>query len=220
MKKHYLITPKLIPMKSRKNNRSYFFLLIILMTLFQNCQSQTKENPKYMGAENGIFDLDKATFNENVETLFSKVQHVSLDRTADKSKAWIYRNKMDDGNAQTNLISFFDIENSRINVITNNKKVIQAFTTFIETDKNPESLISKLDKKYGAYKVKLKPNKKLDFSNSKLYQWNLPDKIYAVAISKLKGGYTLSIVVARADIDKNTLSVDGSPICLDNNCKE
>lgn len=190
------------------------------MTLFQNCQSQTKENPKYFGSENGIFDLDKASFNENVEKLFSKVQHVSLDRTADKSKAWVYRNKIGDGNVNPNLIRFFDIENNRINVITNNKKVIQAFTSFIETNKNPESLISKLDKKYGAYKVKLKPDKKLDFSNSKLYQWNLPDKIYAVTISKLKDGYTLSVVVARAGIDKNTLSVDGSPICLDNSCKE
>jgi hypothetical protein len=207
-------------MKNPKKNRPYIFILIILMTLFQNCQSQTKENPKYLGAESGIFDLDKATFNENVETLFSKIQHVSLDRTADKSKAWVYRNKIGDGNVKPNLISFFDVENYRINVIANNKKVIQAFTSFIETDKNPESLISKLDKKYSAYKVKLKPDKKLDFSNSKLYQWNLPDKIYAVTMSKLKDGYTLSIVVARAGIDKNTLSVDSSPICLDNSCKE
>lgn len=207
-------------MKNPKKNKSHFFIIIILMTLFQNCQSQTKENPKYFGSENVIFDLDKASFNENVEKLFSKVQHVSLDRTADKSKAWVYRNKIGDGNVNPNLIRFFDIENNRINVITNNKKVIQAFTSFIETNKNPESLISKLDKKYGAYKVKLKPDKKLDFSNSKLYQWNLPDKIYAVTISKLKDGYTLSVVVARAGIDKNTLSVDGSPICLDNSCKE
>ncbi len=207
-------------MKNPKKNRPYIFILIILMILFQNCQSQTKENPKYLGAESGIFDLDKATFNENVETLFSKIQHVSLDRTADKSKAWVYRNKIGDGNVKPNLISFFDVENYRINVIANNKKVIQAFTSFIETDKNPESLISKLDKKYSAYKVKLKPDKKLDFSNSKLYQWNLPDKIYAVTMSKLKDGYTLSIVVARAGIDKNTLSVDSSPICLDNSCKE
>jgi hypothetical protein len=207
-------------MKNPKQNRSYISILILLMTLFQNCQSQTKENPKFLGSENGIFDLDKATFNENIETLFSKIQYISLDRTADKSKAWVYRNKIDDRNLKPNLISFFDVENNRINVIADNRKVIQAFTSFVETNKNPESIISKLDKKYGAYKVKLKPDKKLDFSNSKLYQWNLPDKIYAVTISKLKDEYTLSIVVAKAGIDKNTLSVDGSPICLDNSCKE
>lgn len=207
-------------MKNPKQNRSYISILILLMTLFQNCQSQTKENPKFLGSENGIFDLDKATFNENIETLFSKIQYVSLDRTADKSKAWVYRNKIDDRNLKSNLISFFDVENNRINVIADNRKVIQAFTSFVETNKNPESIISKLDKKYGAYKVKLKPDKKLDFSNSKLYQWNLPDKIYAVTISKLKDEYTLSIVVARAGIDKNTISVDDSPICLDTSCKE
>jgi hypothetical protein len=207
-------------MKNPKQNRSYISILIILMTLFQNCQSQTKQNPKYLGSENGIFDLDKATFNENIETLFSKIQYISLDRTADKSKAWVYRNKIDNRNVKRNLISFFDVENNRINVIADHRKVIQAFTSFVEINKNPESIISKLDKKYGAYKVKLKPDKKLDFSNSKLYQWNLPDKIYAVTISKLKDEYTLSIVVARAGIDKNTLSVDGSPICLDTSCKE
>lgn len=116
------------------------------MTLFQNCQSQTKQNPKYLGSENGIFDLDKATFNENIEILFSKIQYISLDRTADKSKAWVYRNKIDDRNVKRNLISFFDVENNRINVIADNKKVIQAFTSFVETNKNPESIISKLDK--------------------------------------------------------------------------
>ncbi len=158
------------------------------MTLFQNCQSQTKENPKYLGFENVVFDLDKVTFNENVEILFSKINHVSLDRTADKSKAWVYRNKIDDNTVKPKLVSFFDIENNKINVIANGKKEIQAFTSFIETNKNPESLISKLDKKYGAYKVKLKPNKKLDFTNSKLYQWNLPEKINAVTVTKLKDG--------------------------------
>ncbi|WP_027388271.1 hypothetical protein [Chryseobacterium gregarium] len=207
-------------MKNLKRNSSLFFILMISMTLFQNCQSQTKENPKYLGSEHGIFDLDRATFNENVETLFSKVQHVALDRTEGKSKAWIYRNKIDDSGIKPDLIRFFDIENNRINVITNHKKAIQAFTSFIETDKNPESLISKINTKYASYKVNLKPDKNLDFSHSKLYQWNLPDKIYAITISKLKEGYTLSIVVARAGIDKNTLSVDGSPVCLDNSCKE
>ena len=160
-------------MKNPHKNRPHFFTLIILMALFQNCQSQTKENPKYLGSENGIFDLDRATFNENVETLFSKVLHVSLDRTADKSKAWVYRNRIGESNVKSNLISFFDIESNTINVITNSKKVIQAFTSFIETNRNPESLISKLDKKYIAYKVKLKPDKKLDAA---LMVWYKPLK--------------------------------------------
>lgn len=196
------------------------FLITLSLLSAITCKPQQKQNPKYLGSGHDIFDLDNTSFNENVDTLFSKIQYVSLDRTADKSKAWVYRNKFDDSNVKPNLISFFDIENNRINVIANHKKVIQAFTSFMETNKNPEFLISKLDEKYGAYKVKLKPDKKLNFSNSKLYQWNLPDKIYAVTVSKLKDGYTMSIVVARAGVDKNTLSVDGSPICLDNSCKE
>jgi hypothetical protein len=196
------------------------FLITLSLLSAIICKPQQKQNPKYLGSGHDIFDLDNTSFNENVDTLFSKVQYVSLDRTADKSKAWVYRNKFDDSNVKPNLISFFDIQNNKINVIANHKKVIQAFTSFMETNKNPEFLISKLDEKYGAYKVKLKLDKKLNFSNSKLYQWNLPDKIYAVTVSKLKDGYAMSIVVARAGVDKNTLSVDGSPICLDNSCKE
>lgn len=100
------------------------------------------------------------------------------------------------------------------------KKQIQAFTTFVETKNSPSTLISKLDEKYAKYRVKLKPNKKLEFTNSKLYQWNLPNKIYAVTISNLQNDFTVSIVVADSNISKKTMAVDLSPICLDNDCKE
>lgn len=93
-------------MKNPKQNRSYISILILLMTLFQNCQSQTKENPKFLGSENGIFDLDKATFNENIETLFFKIQYVSLDRTADKSKAWCTEIKLTIGTLSLILSAF------------------------------------------------------------------------------------------------------------------
>ena len=89
-----------------------------------------------------------------------------------------------------------------------------------ETKSNPEAIISEIDKKYGKYRTKLKVDKKLEFSNSKLYQWNLPDRICAVTISDLKNVYTLSIVVAKSSITKNTMNIDLSPICLDEICKQ
>lgn len=45
-------------------------LLPISVFLFSGCNGQ--ENPKYIGKEFGVFDLDKITFKENLDTLFSK----------------------------------------------------------------------------------------------------------------------------------------------------
>ena len=204
-----------------KNNiLSLNFLLLLLITVsFSNCNSQTKDNPKYLGNEFGSFDLDKVTFKENIDTLFSKIDHVNLDRTNTINKVWVYRNKLD-ANKKDDFISFFSIQNFKINVIANQEKQIEAFTTFAETKSNPDVIISEIDKKYGKYRTKLKLDKKLEFSNSKHYQWNLPDRIYAVTISDLNNIYTLSIVVAKSSITKNTMNIDLSPICLDEICKQ
>lgn len=201
-----------------KNQNNLKFLIITLfISLFQSCQSQTSDNPTVLGTE--IFKLENVTFKENIDTLFSKIPFVKLDRTNDKSKALIFRNKIDD-NKNVKIVDFNGIDSQRLNVITNDKKEIQAFSTYIETTKNPQVLIEKIDKKFKPYKVNLKPNKKLEFSKAKLYQWNLPDKIYALTVSDLGNQYTLGIIVTKIDIDKNTLSVDTTPICLDNSCKE
>lgn len=201
-----------------KNQNNLKFLIITLfISLFQSCQSQTSDNPTVLGTE--IFKLENVTFKENIDTLFSKIPFVKLDRTNDKSKALIFRNKIDD-NKNVKIVDFNGIDSQRLNVITNDKKEIQAFSTYIETTKNPQVLIEKIDKKFKPYKVNLKPNKKLEFSKAKLYQWNLPDKIYALTVSDLGNQYTLGIIVTKINIDKNTLSVDTTPICLDNSCKE
>ena len=218
MKKSYLITLKITPMKN--NILSLNFLILLLITVsFSNCNAQIEDNPKYLGNELGSFDLDKVTFEENIDTLFSKIDHVNLDRTNTINKVWVYRNKLD-AKKKDDFISFFSIQNFKINVIANEKKQVEAFTTFAETKSNPDVIISEIDKKYGKYRTKLKLDKKLEFSNSKLYQWNLPDRIYAVTISDLNNIYTLSIVVAKSSITKNTMNIDLSPICLDESCKQ
>lgn len=51
-----------------------FFLNFTL--LFIGCNGQ--ENPHYIGKKFGIFDLDKVTFEENVDSLFSKVNKNDL----------------------------------------------------------------------------------------------------------------------------------------------
>jgi len=40
--------------------------------MFMSCKGQ--ENPRYIGAEYGVFDLNKITFGEQLDTLFSKTE--------------------------------------------------------------------------------------------------------------------------------------------------
>ncbi|RZL34328.1 MAG: hypothetical protein EOO96_10165 [Pedobacter sp.] len=47
-----------------------YFLLAHLMLIFSSCTGQN--NPKYIGKKFGVFNLDKISFDENLDTLFSK----------------------------------------------------------------------------------------------------------------------------------------------------
>jgi len=47
-------------------------LNMMLLFMFESCSGQ--DNPPYIGAEYGTFDLDKITFSERLDTLFSKTE--------------------------------------------------------------------------------------------------------------------------------------------------
>lgn len=69
----------------KKINKIKFLILIFMTAFLVNCNSQTKENSKFLGKEYGEFNLENVTFKENVDTLFSKIDHVNLDRTKNKA---------------------------------------------------------------------------------------------------------------------------------------
>ena len=52
----------------------FFFLNLIVLSA--NCYGQG--NPKYIGSKYGSFDLDKITFQESPDTLFSKINKADL----------------------------------------------------------------------------------------------------------------------------------------------
>ncbi len=54
------------------------FHILFITTFFTSCNSQIA-NPKSLGKR--ILDLDKITFDENIDTLFSKVKHRKLPIT-------------------------------------------------------------------------------------------------------------------------------------------
>jgi hypothetical protein len=63
-------------MKKLKNKHTTAYLLICysaILLMFTSCKAQEK-NPEYLGIKYGVFDLDKITFLENVDMLFSKVE--------------------------------------------------------------------------------------------------------------------------------------------------
>ncbi|HEX8576781.1 MAG TPA: hypothetical protein VF677_10860 [Flavobacterium sp.] len=53
--------------------------IVIFCFLFISCESQDKENPKYLGKEFGIFKIDRVSFNEDKDVLFSKVDIYMTD---------------------------------------------------------------------------------------------------------------------------------------------
>lgn len=128
MKKLCLKALKITPMKNNIFNLKFLLLFLITVSL-SNCSSQTKDNPKYLGHEFGNFDLDKVTFKENIDTLFSKIDHANLDRTNTVNKVWVYRNKIDEVK-KDNFVGFFSIENCKLNVIANEKKTNSSLYNF------------------------------------------------------------------------------------------
>lgn len=51
------------------NRPCRILMFAILLFMFVSCKGQ--ESPKYIGAKYGVFDLDKITFSEQLDTLFS-----------------------------------------------------------------------------------------------------------------------------------------------------
>ncbi|GAA5094904.1 hypothetical protein GCM10023210_27010 [Chryseobacterium ginsengisoli] len=49
---------------TKNNFRLNHLFFLILIALFQSCNSQTKDNPQYIGLKYGSFDIDKVTFTE------------------------------------------------------------------------------------------------------------------------------------------------------------
>jgi len=202
-----------------------------MLMCLQSCQSQGKPNPKYLGAKFGDFDLDKVTFKENVDSLFSKSKDYFI--RAEKNSAFSTKVKREPLKDTVGFQYFLDIEtNKSLKVFFFDKRFNDSKCQFI-TDKNKNlmgvyfslsvtneiDIISQIDKKYGKYKVTL--TTKNDFSN---YQWDTPDKYIGVAVAKYKDGFLYYLLIADKSIGGNKFPINrfSSPIkiCLDATCKE
>lgn len=189
------------------------------MTLFQNCQSQTKENPKFLGSENGIFDFDKVTFKENIDTLFSKVKNE------------YYKNQIKDNGQLIGSQVFYDIEsNKATNIffidenykatkpifIVDKNNVFFMISSSFKTDFPPVKIFERINNKFKKYNVKLKStDKPIKFINGKrqkkLLYSNILKKVEKPQLS-LESNDTFHYQQRHVECSINHLSLNLLPI--------
>jgi|GEM_PF-2773353 len=212
-------------MKSLKSNPK-FLILIIAMTLFQNCQSQTKKNPKYLGSKYGSFDLGEVTFNEKIDTLFSKVKNE------------YYKNQIKENGQLVGSQVFYDIEaNKATNIffidenykatkpifIVDKNNIFFMISSSFKTDFPPVKIFERINNKFKKYNVKLKSTDK----TNQIYQWETPEKIIVFKYLEKGASYYLSYLtildkqysIKNLDFPFNKFS-NSAPLCLDNSCKK
>lgn len=56
-------------------NKVNLITLCMFVNFLCGCTAQQNENPQYLEGNNGSFDLDRISFNEDLNILFSKVPH-------------------------------------------------------------------------------------------------------------------------------------------------
>ncbi|AMO19110.1 hypothetical protein V8245_13885 [Flavobacterium columnare] len=133
--------------------------IVIIIVSFLNitiCKSQEKENPKYLEKKDSTFYIDKITFKENKDTLFSKITHV-LGNINDK----VYLYNIDSPeNISTNIGNTnikFDYMQFWIKKNTNNLFFLELEA--YSDDKKNQNIINSFDKRFK--KIDLTDKKKL-----------------------------------------------------------
>ncbi|OWP87420.1 hypothetical protein BWK60_03870, partial [Flavobacterium covae] len=133
--------------------------IVIIIVSFLNitiCKSQEKENPKYLEKKDNTFYIDKITFKENKDTLFSKITHV-LGNINDK----VYLYNIDSPeNISTNIGNTnikFDYMQFWIKKNTNNLFFLELEA--YSDDKKNQNIINSFDKRFK--KIDLTDKKKL-----------------------------------------------------------
>lgn len=135
-----------------------FFLLVF----FQTCNSQTSDNPIYLGQKNESFNLDQVTFKENAETLFSKIPHVKIEKKMDAGKTfYIYRVKVAD--QKDILFNYYNISEGDVEVFANQNNEIILFSGMKQVKKEvAQKFMEKLKGQYKKQEIAGKQNQFID----------------------------------------------------------
>ncbi|MBF6654793.1 hypothetical protein HUE46_01190 [Flavobacterium columnare] len=135
------------------------FFLIFFLFLLSNCQSQ--QNEKYIGLKYGIFDIDKVTFTENIDTLFSKIPHVEILKEINGRKMRVFRVKSIAQDKK--LFKYFNIEEGNTEFYLDDKNNLVRIHQMINTNKNTvDNFLEKVRRKYGINEKKIVKKKFID----------------------------------------------------------
>ncbi|QYS86906.1 hypothetical protein JJC03_02555 [Flavobacterium oreochromis] len=116
------------------------FFLIFSILFLSNCQSQ--QNKKYIGLKYGSFDIDKLTFTENIDTLFSKIPHVEILKDINGRKMRVFRVKPIAQDKK--LFKYFNIEDGDTEFYIDDKnELVRAYDMIRTTKKDLKNLWKK-----------------------------------------------------------------------------
>lgn len=177
------------------------FVFVLLNFLLFSCNSQEKENPKFICKNCGSFDLSKITFNENIDILLSKTdsfKSIIVNKYAEEkdpeellAKDTIYVNKYILENHKNKILGedFFNFHNefkfSNLALISDRNKKIIAYklSTYYKGDINEiNDFISFLTKN-----LNTKPTQNsLVIGDSTIYHWETSDLLFQLMRSNKK----------------------------------
>lgn len=177
------------------------FVFVLLNFLLFSCNSQEKENPKFICKDCGNFDLSKITFKENIDTLLSKTgyshtvlvnQHTEENQLKEQTKKtpicinkYILRNQNNEilGKDIFNYHNEFTFNN--LSFIADSNKKINGYrlSALYEGEVNGiEKFINFLSK----YLNVNQKHESLINDNSDIYYWETSDSIYQLVRSNKK----------------------------------
>jgi hypothetical protein len=134
------------------------FSVLFLVSLL-NCQGQ--QNEKYIGLKYGNFDIDKATFTENIDTLFSKIPHVEIPEEINGRKMRVFRVKSTVQDKK--LFKYFNLQEDKTEFYLDDKNNLVKIDGMLRTDKSgADNFMKQLRNKHGSNELSSKKNKFID----------------------------------------------------------
>ncbi|MDO6811225.1 hypothetical protein Q4603_21590 [Zobellia galactanivorans] len=210
-------------------------LILVPFILFL-CSCHTQNNPKYIGLEYGTLNLDNISFNENIDTLFSKIPYIRFTKTSNDlfrasnidndTLAFEYRVKKENQSKQLYYFLHEDLSDEMISFYSDKYKNLKAISFLISTKKKPIEIVDKIRKKYSDKEISLVPDKTLEMFNTKRLQWETDEKKFAINYSDtpVDGEFIIGLTIVKADIDPKEFPINNmvyeSEICFDAKCKK
>lgn len=147
-------------MKKAYSFKILITILSIITLSFSNCKQP--DNPKYLGKEYGKFDLSKLTFDENMDTIFSKIDHITSLRPSNEGSIQIL--KIKNFSEVNNIFYFYGLKLNNLEFfIDNSPKKLLAITdlVFVSSDE-ADNFINNVKKSKHYQEIPVEKDERID----------------------------------------------------------